>query len=163
MSSTNSAKTHRATLIEHLEHLGQASSTETALFHQAAAAAYGLGITDMKALSLLTQEGSRTAGQLKTALHLTTGAVTNLIDRLEKRHFVMREADPDDRRKVIVVANFKQLAASKNVYEPIGKSYRKLHETLPTNELEILVRYFETSLELTRQEIIALQKNQATK
>lgn len=163
MSSTISPQDHRDRLIKRLEYLGQATSTETALFHQTAAAAYGLGITDMKALSFLIQDGPHTAGQLKTALHLTTGAITNLIDRLEKRHFVAREADLNDRRKVIVVANLKQLTASKNVYESIGNTYRKFHETLPTSELDILVRYFEQSLELTRQETVALQDNQTAK
>ncbi|WP_231571035.1 MarR family winged helix-turn-helix transcriptional regulator [Gordoniibacillus kamchatkensis] len=43
-----------------------------------------------------------TAGQLAQRLNLTTGAVTNVIDRLEKQHFAKREPDPKDRRKVIV-------------------------------------------------------------
>lgn len=163
MSSIAASQKHRDDLMKHLEYLGQATSTETALFHQTAAMTYGLGITDMKALSLLIQEGSHTAGQLKTALHLTTGAITNLIDRLERRHFVIREADPNDRRKVIVTADLKQFAANKNVYEPIGNAYRTFHQTLPTSELEILVGYFERSLELTHQETVALQDSKFLK
>ncbi|MFI5278701.1 MAG: hypothetical protein ACHQ1E_15610, partial [Ktedonobacterales bacterium] len=69
----------RAALEQQLSTLGEVFSTETALFHQAAAATYGLGITDMKTLSALLQEGPMTAGQLATRLSLTTGAVTSVI------------------------------------------------------------------------------------
>ena len=43
-----------------------------------------------------------TAGQLAELSGLTTGAVTGLVDRLEKSGFVKRERDPKDRRKVVI-------------------------------------------------------------
>src|ERR1051326_4665688 len=107
----------REALIEQLQFLGQMASTETALFHQMAAAKHGLGITDMKTISILQQEGSMTAGQIARRLSLTTGAVTNVIDRLERRSLVRREPDAHDRRKVIVAANQDQ-------NETIGAPYR---------------------------------------
>src|SRR5678816_1482183 len=107
---------HRAELFAKLQFLGEISSTETALFHQAAAAKYGLGITDMKALGALMQEGPMTAGQIAKRLSLTSGAVTSLIDRLERRDMVKRTPDPNDRRKVIVVPNLETLTSGENVY-----------------------------------------------
>jgi hypothetical protein len=47
----------REELIVRLQLLGEQESTETAMFHQAAAASYGLGITDMKALQIVLREG----------------------------------------------------------------------------------------------------------
>jgi DNA-binding MarR family transcriptional regulator len=49
--------------------------------------------------------GPATAGQLATWTGLTTGAITAMLDRLEKAGFVRREPHPDDRRKVVVVPN----------------------------------------------------------
>lgn len=43
-----------------------------------------------------------TAGDLVTQTMITTGAMTNRIDRLEERGLVERDSAPDDRRKVIV-------------------------------------------------------------
>lgn len=141
-----------------MQFLGQMSSTETALFQQVAAGKFGLGITDMKTLSALLQEGPKTAGQLAKRLNLTTGAVTNVIDRLEQRNYVQRAADPYDRRKVIVAANQKELAESGNIYRSMGRALEKLLETYTTEELEFLVRYLQASIEMTKREIAKLQK-----
>src|SRR5579859_4631546 len=132
----NEERSRRKALAERLYALGEVASTETALFHQAAAAKYGLGITDMKTLSVLMQEGPMTAGRLAQRLSLTTGAVTNVIDRLQRRGFVSRAPDPDDRRKVIVIVNQEALASSGNVYLSIGQAFSELFETYSSEELE---------------------------
>src|SRR5438876_108001 len=113
---------HRKALMGQMQFLGQRASTETALFHQAAAAKLGLGITDTKTISVLLQEGAMTAGQLGRRLSLTSGAVTNVIDRLERRGIVQRASDAKDRRKVIVTVNENKLAAADKVYRSVGKS-----------------------------------------
>lgn len=153
----------RKTLMARLYVLGEVASSEVALFQQAAAATYGLGITDMKTLGTLLQEGPMTAGQLAKRLSLTTGAVTNVIDRLERRDMVQRAPDPHDRRKVIVKVNHQTLASGENVYLSIGEAFRKLHETFSTEELEFLVRYQEASIEVTREEIAKLARKNAEK
>ncbi|MGZ3638764.1 MAG: MarR family winged helix-turn-helix transcriptional regulator [Ktedonobacterales bacterium] len=155
------AREHRQTLADRLQFLGQMASTETALFHQAAAARYGLGITDMKTLSALQQEGSMTAGQLAKRLSLTTGAVTNVIDRLERQNFVKRVPDARDRRKVIVTINQEKLDAGENVYLSMGEAFSKLLENYSTEQLEFLVRFYEASIELTKREIAKLAGNEA--
>jgi len=62
----------------------------------------GLNPTDLGALCLLLLHGPAPAGRLAELTGLTTGAVTGVIDRLEKGGFVHRTVDPADRRKVIV-------------------------------------------------------------
>jgi DNA-binding MarR family transcriptional regulator len=146
----------RKALYGQLQILGEVASGETALFHQVAAARYGLGVTDMKALGALLQEGPMTAGQIAKRLSLTTGAVTNVIDRLERQEFVRRMPDAKDRRKVIVAVNQEKLASGANVYLSIGGAFQRLHETYSTEQLEFLVRFYEASIELTKQEIAKL-------
>jgi DNA-binding MarR family transcriptional regulator len=63
----------------------------------------GVNPTDLGALCLLLLHGPAPAGRLAELTGLTTGAVTGVLDRLEKGGFVRREVDPADRRKVIVV------------------------------------------------------------
>ena len=45
------------------------------------------------------------AGQLASAIGLTSGATTTAIDRLERAGYVHRRSDPTDRRRVLVVAS----------------------------------------------------------
>jgi predicted transcriptional regulator len=77
-------------------------STATILFHQAIADRLGMHLTDHKCGDILVQTGPITAGELAERTGLTTGAITGVIDRLEKAGFVRRAKDADDRRRVII-------------------------------------------------------------
>ncbi|BCJ70940.1 putative HTH-type transcriptional regulator YcgE [Catellatospora sp. IY07-71] len=71
-------------------------------YTQAAADAAGMHPTDWAALSVLNLAGRLTSGELAERTGLTTGATTRLIDRLERAGHVRRNADPADRRRVLV-------------------------------------------------------------
>ncbi|MEZ4728228.1 MAG: MarR family transcriptional regulator [Caldilineaceae bacterium] len=77
-------------------------STWTVMFHQAASQRMGLNPTDGKCLSVLRETGPITAGEMAELIGVTTGAVTGIIDRLEKHGYVRRAADPEDRRRVVI-------------------------------------------------------------
>jgi DNA-binding MarR family transcriptional regulator len=68
----------------------------------AIAAAQGVHPTDLIAASYLHDVGPATAGRLAEITGLTTGAMTACIDRLEREGFAKRQADSNDRRKVII-------------------------------------------------------------
>lgn len=63
----------------------------------------GLNSTDLGALCLLLVHGPTSAGRLAELTGLTSGAVTGVVDRLERGRFVRRDAHPVDRRRVIIV------------------------------------------------------------
>jgi DNA-binding MarR family transcriptional regulator len=66
---------------------------------------YGLTSGDWKTLSALRWAGTpyrRSAGELARMSDLSTGAMTNRLDQLEKAGLVERLRDPDDRRGVLV-------------------------------------------------------------
>jgi DNA-binding MarR family transcriptional regulator len=68
----------------------------------AIAAAQGVHPTDLIATSYLHDVGPATAGRLAEITGLTTGAMTACIDRLEREGFARREADSNDRRRVMI-------------------------------------------------------------
>jgi DNA-binding MarR family transcriptional regulator len=72
---------------------------------QAAAAHIGINQTDLICLNALFRQGPMSAGQLASAMGLTSGATTTAIDRLERAGYVHRRNDPNDRRRVLVVAS----------------------------------------------------------
>lgn len=99
-----SSPTHKtdAEITQLVELIGYRLSTATVLFHAAVAEQVGVGATDMKCYSLLRQTGPLTAGELAQQVSLTTGAITGVIDRLERAGLARRIPDPLDRRRVVV-------------------------------------------------------------
>src|SRR5919197_6009452 len=64
---------------------------------------FGIHKTDLESLDLIyLRSGACSAGELAKATGLTTGSTTALIDRLVNAGYVVREADPNDRRRQIV-------------------------------------------------------------
>ena len=76
---------------------------DTMLEH--AVEAFGLNKGEFKVLITLRQHNddfTMSPGELGDELLLSSGAMTNRLDRLEAARFIAREPDPDDRRALIV-------------------------------------------------------------
>jgi DNA-binding MarR family transcriptional regulator len=108
--------------------IGFRLSTATILFHQAIADRLELSATDVKCYSILRQTGPITAGELAERTGLTTGAITGVVDRLERVELVRRSRDPHDRRRVVLelVHNLERERAIGQLYEPLGRAITEL-------------------------------------
>ena len=150
------ASTEHARLVERLRLLGEVYATQTAVFQQQAAARLGLGVTELKALSILLREGPQTAGALMDRLNLTSGAVTGLVGRLLRKGVAHREVDPSDRRRVIISVDAEALTSGPNPYAAIGEAFDALHASYATAELSLIEGYLEASTRITREQAEAL-------
>lgn len=155
MDPASQASAH-AVLVERLRLLGELFATQTAVFQQQAAASLGLGVTDMKALSILLREGPQAAGTLMSRLNLTSGAVTGLVDRLRRKGFVHRQVDPADRRRIIVSVDEGALASGPSPYTSIGAAFDALHATYSVAELALIASYLEEATRITQEQAAAL-------
>jgi DNA-binding MarR family transcriptional regulator len=77
---------------------------ELVLLSQSVADRLKINVTDLQCLVVVMSAGPMTAGQLAEATGLTTGAITGVVDRLEKAGLVQREDHPADRRRVVIRA-----------------------------------------------------------
>jgi DNA-binding MarR family transcriptional regulator len=129
-------------------------STETIMFHQNVADVLGLHITDHKCLDLIRQYGAMPAGRLAELTGLTTGAVTGIIDRLEKAGYVRRANDPKDRRRTIIepVRNKKWERKIEVIFYPFHQRMHKLLSSYSDGELAFLLDVLTKSIELTHEE-----------
>ncbi|MBW4717303.1 MarR family winged helix-turn-helix transcriptional regulator [Saccharothrix obliqua] len=84
--------------------LGRELSTAVVAFHEAVGAHLGVTAVDQRALALIGRHGPMTAGDLAKRINLTPGAVTGVVDRLERAGLARRHPDPADRRRVLVTA-----------------------------------------------------------
>jgi DNA-binding MarR family transcriptional regulator len=151
----NQQKLKRSELLQRLWDLGRRISTQTVFLHQAIAQGFGLNATDTKCIDLILQRGGEpvTPGWLSQQSGLTTGAVTHILDRLEKRHFVERIRDTADRRRVFVRVKMESLKPMIPKYEAIGAAYRVILEDFSDQELQLICKYMEKSSEVSKQEL----------
>lgn len=134
------AKT-RAALMQELEHAVRRSSGSGAIFGQTVANYAGISSSDHECIDFLNLEGRVTAGRLAEVTGLTTGAITGVIDRLEKAGFVRRERDAQDRRKVFIAIVPENVARISKCYEPIQKAMLELWSRYSDAELQLLIRF----------------------
>jgi DNA-binding MarR family transcriptional regulator len=99
----SSRRKSRQELVAALNAAMRDASGQGVLYSQAVAERLGMNSTDLECLDHVLR-GPVTAGALAEATGLTTGAITGVIDRLERVGLVRRERDSGDRRKILVRA-----------------------------------------------------------
>jgi DNA-binding MarR family transcriptional regulator len=107
------------------------------------------------------EKGQMTAGELSTLTGLTTGAVTGLIDRFEKKNLVKRQFAEGDRRKVIIVPNTETIMA---ILVPLYKEFRnetaQLLASFSNEEIKTLETYFSKAVEIMKKTTNQLNNEQ---
>jgi DNA-binding MarR family transcriptional regulator len=111
------------------------------LFQNAIAEKMKLNVSDAECIDFLMEMGPSTAGDLAKITRLTTGAITNVIDRLEKAGYVKREKDPKDRRKVIVAIVAEKHKKAKKYYESMTGDIFNLFSKYNKKELKFLLNH----------------------
>ena len=96
------SKRNREELLRELEAENRRSTTGAVLLLQAVTQRSGINLTDLQCINILTSTGPIDAGRLAEMMGLTTGAVTGVINRMERMGYARREKDPDDGRRVVI-------------------------------------------------------------
>lgn len=92
-------------------------------------------------------------GQLARRLRVTPAVITGLLDRLERRGYVRREADPEDRRRLRLVVTESGLAVGQEVRLALAGELATHFESASSADLSELGR----SLELLQRVLVALE------
>jgi DNA-binding MarR family transcriptional regulator len=152
---STSKKPKRREVLTRLSDLGRIVSTQTVFLHQAIAQTVGLNATDTKCLDLILRgpDDAVTAGWLADMTGLTTGAITHILDRLERQRFVERVRDTQDRRKVFVRVREESLEILLPKYEAVGKAYMALLEHYSDKELQLICDYMEKTSKVSESEL----------
>jgi DNA-binding MarR family transcriptional regulator len=114
------------------------------LYSHAVAARLGLAPTDLECLGYLT-DGPITAGALAEATRLTTGAITGVVDRLERAGFAARQSDPSDRRRVLVRLTPAAADRLGPLYAPMERAALSALEGYSAAELSLLLGFLQRS------------------
>lgn len=125
------------------------------LFQDAVARSAGLNGTDLQAVGLLVAGGPATPGELATRTGLTAGgAITAVVDRLERAGFVTRSRDPQDRRRVLVSAVPDAIAQAVGpAYAGVTERWGEVLAALSDEQLEFANDLLARAAEVNRAEV----------
>lgn len=144
---------NRQELVEQLVLLGRELSARTVLFHDAIASRLGLGATDHKCLDIALRwtEGPLTAGRLAEETGLTTGAITGVLDRLERGGFIRREKDPNDRRQVLVRVVPEALKSIEAIFDEYRGAWEELTARYDVDQLALIADYLQRATRISTE------------
>jgi DNA-binding MarR family transcriptional regulator len=133
------------------------SQNATDRFDQAVADSIGVNRTDMRCMDVIEREGPVTAGRLAEATGLTTGAITTVLDRLERAGIARRVRDPSDRRRVLVEVTEAALAGAEEYYGPHLELSERLYRRYTVEQLELLLGFVREGREFNEREAARLE------
>jgi len=126
-------------------------------FDNRAAEALGVNLTDLHALNIIENRGGVTAGALAAEAGLTTGAVTGVLDRLERAGYARRVPDPKDRRRVRIEATDHFYARADEIWRPVAAEWQtELARRFSADELDVITEFLNATNELTRRHLARL-------
>jgi DNA-binding MarR family transcriptional regulator len=114
-------------------------------------------LTDVHAIGALMEIGPTGVRRLADLMGMTTGAVTRLVDRLERAGYVRREPDPADRRRVVVQVVPERVADIGQYYEPIGERWHQQISSYTDAQLKFLLEFLRQGREHAQSETATLR------
>ena len=110
---------------------------------EAVALLYGLNRSDLRCLGIVYARGRVTPGELAEETGLTPGAITTVLDRLEKNGFANRVADPEDRRRVLVLSTVAAREVGARLFGEVQVAIERLLAPRSVDELAAIREYLE--------------------
>ncbi len=130
--------------------------TDQDIFDDATAEFSGINRTDARCIDILDREGPMTAGRLAMAARLTSGAITAVLDRLERDGLVRRVRDTTDRRRVMVETTPEVMRRAAPVFGPLAEDGMAQMNRYTDDELELIVEFLERSRAMLQRHTIRL-------
>ena len=123
------------------------------LSQQEMARRLNMNVTDITCFGYVLEAGEDllTAGDLAERAHVTTGAVTGILNRLERAGYITRRPDPNDRRRVRVAAEPAAVARAHALYGPYYARLATLIADYSPEELAVLSDWFTRQGRLARE------------
>jgi DNA-binding MarR family transcriptional regulator len=129
------------------------SGTQDNAFDNVAADRLGVNRTDLACLDVITRVGPVTAGEVAAAAGLTTGAVTAVVDRLERAGYARRVRDDADRRRVMIEATPAFFRRAESIWRPIGADWQRMIRRYTAKELALMLEMMRAGNEIEARHI----------
>ncbi len=145
-------------LIDELVREFRISGNQDSAFDNLAAERLEVNRTDLHCLNIIENAGGLTAGELAAEAGLTTGAVTGVIDRLERVGYARRVADPRDRRRVKLEVTPEFYRRADKLWGPLRRDWGEvLSNRFTAEQLERVADFLRATNDVGRRHLERLQ------
>jgi DNA-binding MarR family transcriptional regulator len=160
--ATSKQATPGPELLDALEKHFRDASTAGIVLHQTVANRLGLHATDHKCMAMLCEFGPLSAGKMAELTGLTTGAITGVLNRLERHGHARRVRNPEDRRNINVEAvNIAEFGRRmEDLLGSLGERMRALSSTYSVAELTMIDGFIQSAIAITGEETRRLRTKQ---
>ena len=146
----------RAEVLQALRDAGRHQSTAMILFHTNLSRRVGLGATEEKVLELVRRHGHPSVGELAEHTGMAKNSISDVLDRLEAKGFIVREPHPSDGRKVAIVATKAGAAKIGQLFVGMMTRLGQLQAEYTTEALALIAEYQRRAAEIQSDEARAL-------
>ena len=134
------------------------SSNQDDAFDSLAAQLLGVGETELRCLNIIENNQGLTAGELARQSGLTGGAITGVIDRLQRAGYGRRVPDPADRRRIRIEVTAAFHDRAEQIWGPLARDWEStLTKRFSNEELEVIARFLRTTDELAQRHLDRLR------
>lgn len=156
---TGSKQSRRAKAVESVSLNLKQMIMELAAANEAVGRSQNLQGTDYSCLSYLVERGSPLSPKdLITHLGVTSGAVTGIVDRLERQGYVRRAPNPDDRRGTLVSLDPQRASSFITAFSAIQTGFAECTEDMSLHDLDVVLRFLQYVKELATRSRIAIEQ-----
>ena len=151
----------KSELVDELIREFRVSGNQDNAFDNLAAELLAVNETDLLCLNIIENSGGLTAGNLASQSGLTNGAVTGVLDRLERAGFARRVPDPADRRRVNVEVTPAFYEHADRIWGPMAADWQStLGKRFTTEELQRIADFLRATVEIGRRQLDRLRETQ---
>jgi DNA-binding MarR family transcriptional regulator len=143
---------NRIEIVKELDWRLRAFSTSAVLASNAIAQKVGMGINELKCAEFLVRMGPMSAGKLAELAGLTTGAITGIVDRLEKVGWAKRVADPNDRRRIFIHPGPQDTEVVDGLYNSYMNSLTEFLTGYSDAELVLVTEFIDGLIKLNNEQ-----------
>jgi DNA-binding MarR family transcriptional regulator len=145
-------------LVDELIREFRVSGNQDDAFDSLAAARLGVTDSDLRCLNIIENSSGLSAGDLAAQSGLTAGAITGVIDRLERAGFARRVADASDRRRVRVEVTTRFYEEAGRIWGPTAADWHAtLSKRFTTHELERITDFLRVTNQIGLRQLDRLR------
>ena len=135
-------------------------ATAVIAFHEVAARRLGMTAAERKCAGLIAGLGETTPKQLADATGLSTGAITGIVDRLERAGYARREPNPKDRRSILIRARNAERLAQETapIFASLTEAMTALDTRYSPEQRALILRHLKDTIAVLREQTAKVER-----